>query len=59
MGFTRVFVMSVLEPAFENSREAVNENIQAKLNFRCSYHCEEQFSSALVKDQLGYQISRL
>ena len=36
-------------------------NVQAKLNFRCrgSYHCEEQFWSALVKDQLGYQISRL
>ena len=44
-----------------DSREAVNENVQAKLSFRCrgSYHCEEQFWSALVKDQLGYQISRL
>ena len=44
-----------------DSREAVNENVQAKLSFRCrgSYHCEEQFWSALVKDQLRYQISRL
>ena len=52
--------MSVLEHAFDNSRKAVNDNVQAKLNFRCRgpYHCEEQFWSALVKDQLGYQISR-
>ena len=44
-----------------DSREAVNENVQAKLSFRCrgSYHCEEQLWSALVKDQLGFQISRL